>query len=83
MRIDRSIASRMREMLTQDCVGVKEGFMRALEGDLTNLLRDYFEVEGAPNVKILQTEDGKYTLSVDAKATRIKQFDTTMDLKRF
>lgn len=83
MRVDRSIANRMRQMLTQDCVGVKEGFMHALTGDVANLLRDYFELDGEPKIKIIQDEDGKYVVTAEAMAVRIKQFETTMDIKRF
>ncbi len=83
MRVDRTIANRMREMLTQDCVGVKEGFLCAFKGDINNLLRDYFETEGEAQVKITQSEDGKYCVTIGTKAVRIKQFDTTKDIKRF
>ncbi len=83
MRVDRSIASRMRQMLTHDCVGVKDGFMHALAGDVRNLLRDYFDTDGEASITINQREDGEYDVRIEAKAIRIKQFDTTMDIKRF
>ena len=44
MKRSRDIAKRMREMLTQDKVGIKEGFSVALTGDLNRLLGDYFEL---------------------------------------
>ena len=44
MREARDIAKRMREMLTMDKVGIKEGFSTALTNDLNRLLGDYFEL---------------------------------------
>lgn len=83
MRRDREIASRMREMLTRDKVGVKEGFSTALSGDLNRLLGDYFELQEPVDIDIAFCENGEYKISVSACATRIKQFDTTLDVKRY
>lgn len=83
MRADRTIANRMRDMLTMDNVGVKDGFMRALTSDVNRVLKDYFDTQGEAQVKVSQREDGKYEVSFSAVALRIKQFATTMDEKRF
>ena len=39
--------------------------------------------ESKAQVKITQSEDGKYCVTIGTKAVRIKQFDTTKDIKRF
>lgn len=83
MRSDRVIANRMREMLTMDNVGIKDGFMRALASDVNRVLRDYFEMDGEAQIKVTQTDGGKYEVDLRAVAARIKQFATTMDEKRF
>lgn len=83
MRADRQIAKRMREMLTHDKVGVKDGFYSLLKGDINRLLGDYFDLIGEAKVDIEQGEGGNYVVSISVDAGRIKQFDTTADLKRF
>lgn len=83
MRADRQIAKRMREMLTQDKVGVKDGFATLLANDVNRLLKDYFDLKEDVKVNISQMENGMYGIEIDGIAARIKQFDTTADLKRF
>lgn len=83
MRADRQIAKRMREMLTHDKVGVKDGFYSLLRGDVNRILRDYFDLQNDAKIDIEQGDSGDYIVSISATATRIKQFDTTADLKRF
>lgn len=83
MREARDIARRMREMLTMDKVGIKEGFSTALTNDLNRLLGDYFELVAPVNVDVVQEDGGAYKIQIDALAGRIKQFDTTLDIKRY
>lgn len=83
MRADRQIAKRMREMLTQDKVGVKDGFATLLANDVNRLLKDYFDLKEDVKVNISQMENGMYGIEIEGIAARIKQFDTTADLKRF
>ena len=83
MREARDIAKRMREMLTMDKVGIKEGFSTALTNDLNRLLGDYFELISPVNVDIVQGDGGAYKIQIDSLASRIKQFDTTLDIKRY
>ena len=68
MKRSRDIAKRMREMLTQDKVGIKEGFSVALTGDLNRLLGDYFELTAPLDLAIAQSEDGEYLVQISAKA---------------
>ena len=58
MKASKQIASRMRDMLTQDKVGVKQGFSTALENDVNNVLRDYFALDGRAKIKVEQSEKG-------------------------
>ncbi len=83
MRQDRDIAKRMRDMLTHDKVGVKEGFSTALMGDLNRLLGDYFDLCDTAEVDVVLHDDGAYGITVTATASRIKQFETTLDIKRY
>ncbi len=83
MRQDRNISVRLREMLTHDKVNIREGFSTALNNDLNRLLGDYFELTEPVNVLVTLMEDGAYDLKIHAGASRIKQFETTLDIKRF
>lgn len=83
MKASREIATRMRQMLTQDKVGIKQGFSTALENDVNNVLRDYFALDGRAKIKVEQSEKGEYKIAIEAVAMRIKQFETTLDMPRF
>ena len=83
MKYDRSIAERMREMLTRDKVCVKEGFLTALNNDLNRILCDYFELQSPAEINISLKESGEYEVNINACASRIKQFETTLDVKRY
>lgn len=70
-------------MLTHDKVNIKEGFSIALNNDLNRLLCDYFDLNEPICVSINLNESGNYDVKISACATRIKQFETTLDVKRF
>lgn len=80
MRPSGEMTERVKSMLTRDKMGVKDGFLFALKGDVERLLLDYFELDGKPEVKVALGDDGKYDISVTAAAVRIKHFDSTADL---
>ena len=79
----KELASGMREMLTWDKVGIKEGFATALSNDVNNLLCDYFSLDGDAKISVAQAENGTYKIEIEALATRIKKFETTMDMPRY
>ena len=83
MKASKQIASRMRDMLTRDRVGIKEGFSTALENDLNNVLGDYFSLDGRAKIDVEQNERGVYKITIEANATRVKQFQTTLDMPRY
>lgn len=83
MKASKQIASRMRDMLTRDKVGIKEGFSTALENDLNNVLGDYFSLDGRAKIDVAQNERGVYKITIEASATRVKQFQTTLDMPRY
>lgn len=83
MRQDRNISLRLREMLTHDKVNIKEGFSTALNNDLNRLLCDYFDLSEPISLNISLKENGEYDLSLRASISRIKQFETTLDIKRY
>lgn len=83
MRQDRNISQRLREMLTHDKINIKEGFSTALNNDLNRLFCDYFDLNEPISVDITLKENGDYNVCVTAVASRIKQFETTLDIKRF
>ena len=83
MKASKEIANRMREMLTWDKVGIKEGFATALSNDVNNLLCDYFSLDGDAKISVAQAENGTYKIEIEAFATRIKKFETTMDMPRY
>lgn len=82
MKVSTSVADRMREMLTRDKVGFTDGFAVAMKGDITHALQDYFDIDGEVQISVKQENDGRYSVNVNASATRIKQFATTLDIKR-
>lgn len=82
MKVSTSVADRMREMLTRDKVGFTDGFAVAMKGDITHALQDYFDIDGEVQISVKQENDGRYSVSVNASATRIKQFATILDIKR-
>lgn len=83
MRQDRNIAKRMREMLIHDKVSIKEGFSTALNNDLNRLLCDYFDLNESADIDVALMENGEYRIEIRASASRIKQFETTLDIKRY
>ena len=83
MRQDRNISLRLREMLTHDEVNIKEGFSTALNNDLNRLLGDYFDLKEPISVLATLLENGEYDVKISACASRIKQFETTLDIKRY
>ncbi|MDE7373417.1 MAG: hypothetical protein K2N18_05075 [Clostridia bacterium] len=83
MRQDRNISLRLREMLTHDKVNIKEGFSTALNNDLNRLLCDYFDLKSPVSISVTLLENGEYDLKISACASRIKQFETTLDIKRY
>ena len=83
MRQDRNISLRLRDMLTHDKVNIREGFSTALNNDLNRLLGDYFELNEPVSVVVTLMEDGEYVVKIHACASRIKQFETTLDIKRY
>lgn len=80
MRADKQIANRMREILTKDKMGIKEGFFDILSKDMNNLLRNYFDLEKDAKITIEQSEQGVYKITVEGIASKIKQFDTTKEM---
>ncbi len=84
MRSDRDISSRMREMLVQDKIFIREGFLTAMKSDLGKLLDGYFELASPIGVAIDRECDGAaYTVRVTFAASNLRSFDTTLDIKRF
>lgn len=83
MRQDRNISLRLREMLTHDKVNIKEGFSTALNNDLNRLLCDYFDLKEPISISVTLRENGEYDVHINACASRIKQFETTLDIKRY
>ena len=74
----------MREMLTQDKLCIREGFVTAMKGDLNRLLDGYFALSSPISVAIDREQDGAaYTVNISFAASDIRQFDTTLDVKRF
>ncbi len=82
MRVERQVSYRLREMLTEDKVGIKDGFRSLLTRDIVRVLKDYFDLKGLISISIKQDENGDYVIEIKQKASGIKQFETTLDLKR-
>lgn len=78
MKMSSQMSARIRDMLTKDKLGLNDGFLAAFKGDITHLVKDYFDIEGQICVDVVETEDGKYKLSILATAGKINAFETTM-----
>ncbi len=84
MRADREISKRMREMLTQDKIVIKDGFISAMKGDLGKVLDAYFALASPIGVSIERDENGDiFDVAITFTASDIRRFDTTMDIKRY
>ncbi len=84
MRADREISKRMREMLTQDKIEIKDGFISAMKGDLGKVLDAYFALASPIGVSIERGENGEiFDVAITFVASDIRRFDTTMDIKRY
>lgn len=82
MRLSKSISDRMREILVQDKINVKEGFYTALKRDVEKLLLDYFDFDKL-TLEIGESLSGDYDVKISLVANNIKKFDTTFDVKRY
>ncbi len=78
MKINHIVESRLRDMLTNDKLGPTDGFLTAFKGEMSSVLRDYFDIEGKPQVDIKENENGKIEIVVSVRATKIKSFGTTL-----
>ncbi len=83
MRASKEMTTRLREILTRDKVGMKDGFRAILNKDANALFSEYFEMADEGDVKVEQNEDGLYTVSFIFSAVRIKSFESTADIKRY
>ncbi|MBR4800781.1 MAG: hypothetical protein IK048_03850 [Clostridia bacterium] len=81
MRFKDKVSARIRDMLTNDKLGLSDGFMTAFQADVTHLVKDYFDVSGQIDVKIFENEDGKYGIKISALADKINTFETTFKKK--
>lgn len=77
MRIAEQVSSRLRDMLTKDKFRASDGFVVAFKADVSHLVKDYFDADDIA-FDFKETKDGKYEITVTVKASRIKQFETTM-----
>ena len=65
---------RMQTIIENDRLNKGDGFCELLLSDLTKLLRDYFDFNGAPEIEI-QKSGGNYKVSIIVRPTRIKVFN--------
>lgn len=77
MRPAREMANRMKKMLIRDKIGIDDGFMRAVNNDIRRTLDDYFCIVDEVKIEVEPTDDGNYSLSINATANKIKNFSTT------
>ena len=82
MRASREIADRMKAILARDKMGIHAGFMSALNGDVSRVFSDYFDLAEPPVVGVKPDDDGNYEITVAATAVRVKRFETTCDLPK-
>lgn len=82
MKVAKDISSRMKEMLLDNKIGVKSGFINVLNKDVNKLLNDYFQLNYDVRVDINQIENGDYLIEIKGVASKIKQFETTINQLR-
>jgi len=70
----KQASERLKAILVKDKIKAEEGFLQTLKSDLTRLLGDFFELTDGIDLKVELTDGGEFTVSVDAKARRIKKF---------
>lgn len=82
VRPARMMTDRLRAMLVRDKMGVKDGFLSALSGDVKRVLGDYFDLSADPAVAVTCNDDGEYEVTVLARASSVRGFRTTGDLPK-
>jgi hypothetical protein len=69
---------RVQTLIENDRLNVGRGFMDLLLSDLSKLLFDYFDFNGAPQVEI-QKNKGEYIVNITLNPVRIKTFNQLID----
>lgn len=82
LRPSKEMENRLKNMLTRDKMGVGQGFLTALSGDLNRLLGDYFSLDGEVKTEINPLDDGTYEIKIVGSANKIKAFSSTSELMR-
>ena len=78
MKINHIVEARLRDMLTNDKLGLSDGFLTAFKGEISSVFRDYFEGADKPQVDVKENENGKIEIVVSVSASKIKSFGTTL-----
>lgn len=66
-------AERLRTVIDGDRLHISKDYASLVGYDLEKLLGDYFELVSAPVIE-LEGEEGRYSVTVRAKAVRVKPF---------
>ena len=64
---------RLRTLIENDRINMGDNFIELIVSDLSNLLKDYFDFGGVPEL-FIEKQNGKYKINVILYATRIKNF---------
>ena len=64
---------RVKKLIESDKLDAKDEFFNLLTIDLDNLLKDYFEYGGYPDLSIVK-EGGGYKVGITFRAERLKNF---------
>ncbi len=65
---------RVQSVIENDRVCAVDGYLDLVISDINNLLTDYFEFNGLPQIKIDKIND-RYKVSIEILASRIKSFE--------
>ena len=65
---------RVRSILENDRMNISDNFLELLSGDLSELLRDYFDFKGEPLVSIEKFGD-RHKVEISILASRLKNFE--------
>lgn len=74
MKKDKKELVRLQALLENDRMKTGDSFFELVSCDVGNVLADYFEFSGEPEIKIEKIGD-KYIVNITLISTRVKNFE--------
>lgn len=69
---------RIQNVLEEDRLNVGKGFEEVLISDLNKLLKDYFDFNSLPSIKLIKNK-GKYCVNINVDITRVRALNYVLE----